>query len=392
VSERRVLVLGSTGSIGVQALDVLAASRASGDPLEVVGLATGSSWEPALLQAAAFDVTHVHVADVLASSQARTAIQRANTSIELAASMVELIERTQPDLVLNAVVGFAGLEATLAALEHGIDVALANKESLVAAGSLCLAVAQRTGARIIPVDSEHSALQQCLGDSRPEEVESLVLTASGGPFRGQSLADLADVTVEQALAHPTWAMGGKITIDSATLMNKGLELIEAMVLFGLPEHEVEVIVHPDSIVHALVRHRDGSLLAHLGWPDMRVPIAWALHHPVRPAVASARRLDLADMPALAFERPDLETFRCLALAREAARSGGGAPCVLNAANEVAVGAFLDGRIRFLDIAAVVEEVLGEVDPGPSPESLDAAAELDGAARSVAERALVAVAR
>jgi 1-deoxy-D-xylulose-5-phosphate reductoisomerase len=382
---RRVVVLGSTGSIGVQALDVLAESRGSDDPLEIVGLSAGTSWQPLLLQASAFDVGMVYLADAGASALAQGALGNvaADGAIRVATSIEELLDNVEPHVVLNAIVGFAGLEASIATLERGIDLALANKESLVAAGGLCFEIAERTGARIIPVDSEHSALQQCLADSPDEEVESLVLTASGGPFRGRTRADLASVTVEQALKHPTWDMGGKISIDSATLMNKGLELIEAMVLFGLPEDAIETIVHPDSIVHALVRHRDGSLLAHLGWPDMRVPIAWALHYPVRPVVASARRLDLAQMPSLSFEEPDLETFRCLALAREAARLGGGAPCVLNAANEVAVGVFLAGRLGFLEIADVVDATLGSVDVGSEPDSFDAAAELDASARTAA---------
>jgi 1-deoxy-D-xylulose-5-phosphate reductoisomerase len=389
---RRIVVLGSTGSIGVQALDVLAEARGADEPLLLVGLAAGSSWDAVLGQASAFGVAHVHLGDLESSARAREAITRANADIQLAAGVGELLDRTEPDLVLNAIVGFAGLEATLAALERGIDVALANKESLVAAGELCLSTAERTGASIIPVDSEHSALQQYLADSAPAEVESLVLTASGGPFRGRTRDELVDVTVAQALDHPTWAMGGKITIDSATLMNKGLELIEAMVLFDVPEHEVEVVVNPTSIVHALVRHRDGSLLAHLGWPDMRVPIAWALHHPVRPAVAQARRLDLTQMPALEFERPDVETFRCLALARLAGRTGNGAPCILNAANEVAVAAFLAQRATFLQVADVVEGALEALDAPGDPDSLEAARELDARARVAAVDALAALAR
>jgi 1-deoxy-D-xylulose-5-phosphate reductoisomerase len=379
---RRVLVLGSTGSIGVQALDVLAAARGSDDPLRLVGLAAGTRWQEALAQASGFDVGAIYLGNPEASARARDAIGGAGGAIHVAGSVVELVERCEPDLVLNAIVGFEGLEATLACLERGIDVALANKESLVAAGELCLEVADRTGAALIPVDSEHSALQQCIADSLPEEIESLVLTASGGPFRGRTRDELEGVTVAQALDHPTWSMGGKITIDSATLMNKGLELIEAMVLFDLPPERIEVVVNPTSIVHALVRHRDGSLLAHLGWPDMRVPIAWALHHPVRPHV-DARPLDLVDMPPLAFERPDLETFRCLALARDAASAGSGAPCVLNAANEVAVAAFLAGELPFLEIADVVEHALATVTDRVEPASLADAAALDAAARAAA---------
>jgi 1-deoxy-D-xylulose-5-phosphate reductoisomerase len=389
---RRVLVLGSTGSIGVQALDVLADARGGDDPLRVVGLAAGTRWQDVLAQASGYDVPAIYLSDADASVHARDAVLGAGGIIHVSGSVTELIERTEPDLVLNAVVAFDGLEATLAALERGIDVALANKESLVAAGNLCLDVADASGAAIVPVDSEHSALQQCLADSRPEEIDTLVLTASGGPFRGRTRDELADVTIEQALAHPTWSMGGKITIDSATLMNKGLELIEAMVLFDLPEDRVEVAVNATSIVHALVRHRDGSLLAHLGWPDMRVPIAWALHYPVRPLVASARRLDLWDMPPLSFEQPDVETFRCLALAREAARVGSGAPCVLNAANEVAVEAFLAGRIGFLQIADIVEAALDTLGAPGEPDSLDAARALDAAARDAAAATLTTLAR
>lgn len=384
---KRVVVLGSTGSIGVQALDVVGDSIGGEEPLRLVGLSAGTRWQDALAQASSFDAHHVFIGDAGASATARDATGGAGGGIHVCGSVGELLDRAEPDLVLNAVVGFAGLEATLETLERGIDVALANKESLVAAGDLCLDVAERTGASIIPVDSEHSAMQQCLADSMPDEVETLVLTASGGPFRGRTRSELSGVTVAQALDHPTWDMGGKITIDSATLMNKGLELIEAMVLFDLPESAVETVVHPHSIVHALVRHRDGSLLAHLGWPDMHVPIAWALHHPRRPHVARARRLDLVDMPALEFEAPDLDTFRCLALARDAARAGGGAPCVLNAANEVAVDAFLAGGLGFLDIAEVVAGTLDGIDAGPAPDSLDVARELDARARAAAASVL-----
>jgi len=389
----RVVILGATGSIGVQALDVLVEARGAEQPLKLVGLGAGTSWQAVLAQATSFEVDHVYFADLDAAAEALTALgplANVEGGIHVAATVDELLERTQPDIVLNAVVGFAGLAASLATLERGIDLALANKESLVAAGDLCLAVAERTGARIIPVDSEHSALQQCMADSPLEEIDSLVLTASGGPFRGRTRSDLAHVTVEEALAHPTWDMGGKISIDSATLMNKGLELIEAMVLFDLPADSVETIVHPHSIVHALVRHRDGSMLAHLGWPDMRVPIAWALHWPTRPTVAAARRLDLAAMPALSFEEPDLDTFRCLALARDAARAGGGAPCVLNAANEIAVEHFLAGRLGFLQIADVVEQVLTDVPAGDAPASYDAAFALDAEARIAALQAASAL--
>jgi 1-deoxy-D-xylulose-5-phosphate reductoisomerase len=269
----------------------------------------------------------------------------------------------------------------VATLGEGIDLALANKESLVVGGELVMALAEATGASIIPVDSEHSALHQLLGAERPGTVERLVLTASGGPFRGCSAADLEEVTVEQALRHPTWAMGGKITIDSATLMNKGLELIEAHHLFGTPYDQIEVIVHPQSIIHSLTGLCDGATLAHLGYPDMRVPISYALHFPERVDVP-VRPLDLAELASLTFEPADLETFSCLRLAREAGLAGGTAPCTLNAANEVAVHAFLSGRLRFLDIAAVIEEVLVRL-PAAPVHSFESLAHADGEARRVA---------
>lgn len=385
---RRVAILGATGSIGEQALDVIAADATSATPVELrcVALSAGTRWERVTSQAHAFNVRHILLADTEAAAAAR-----ASDHVRVHETVGDLLDASEPDVVLNAVVGAAGLAATLAALERGIDVALANKESLVAAGALCMEVAARHGARIIPVDSEHSALQQCLGESRPEAIDSLVLTASGGPFFGRDREQLARVTIEQALDHPTWNMGGKITIDSATLMNKGLEVIEACVLFDMPVERVETVVHRHSIVHALVRHTDGSMLAHLGWPDMRVPIAWALHWPYRPAVAQARRLDLTEMPALEFFSPDLDAFRCLALARTAASTRRGMPCVLNAANEVAVAAFLAGSARFVDIAEIVEAALDTVGAPGEPDSLDAALEVDARARTAARAHMNALA-
>jgi 1-deoxy-D-xylulose-5-phosphate reductoisomerase len=257
-------------------------------------------------------------------------------------------------LVLNSIVGAAGLGSTIVALSEGIDVALANKESLVLGGELVMALAEATGARLLPVDSEHSALFQLIGAEAPGTVERLVLTASGGPFRGRD--DLSDVSVADALAHPTWRMGGRITIDSATLMNKGFEAIEAHHLFAVPYERIEVVVHPQSLVHSLIHLNDGSSLAHLGYPDMRVPISYALHYPER-ADVDVPRLDLAAAGSLTFEEPDLETFACLRLALEAGRAGGTAPTVLNAADEVAVAAFLGERIPFTAIPAVIERVM-----------------------------------
>jgi 1-deoxy-D-xylulose-5-phosphate reductoisomerase len=284
-------------------------------------------------------------------------------------------------MVLNAIVGSAGLVPSVATLTEGIELALANKESLVVGGELVMALSEATGAAIIPVDSEHSALHQLLGAERPGTVDRLILTASGGPFRGVSRAELQGATVEQALAHPTWDMGGKITIDSATLMNKGLELIEAHHLFGVPYGQIQIVVHPQSIIHALIQLCDGATLAHLGYPDMRVPISYALHHPERVDVP-IKPLDLVSVGALTFEEVDVDTFACLRLARESALAGGTAPCTMNAANEVAVHAFLQGRLRFLDIAAVIEETLARLAPAPV-HSFDALADADGQARRVA---------
>jgi 1-deoxy-D-xylulose-5-phosphate reductoisomerase len=278
--------------------------------------------------------------------------------------LVELIVSSGCDLVLNALVGSAGLGPSVAALGEGIDLALANKESLVVGGELVMTLAEATGAQVIPVDSEHSALFQLVNaEQRPGTIDKLVLTASGGPFRGRSAAELDGVTRDEALAHPTWDMGGKITIDSATLMNKGLEVIEAMHLFGVPLERIDVVVHPQSIVHALVQLNDGASLAHMGHPDMRVPISYALHYPERVDVP-VPPLDLAEVGQLTFEPPDEDAFPCLRLAREAARAGGTAPCAMNAANEVAVQAFLDGAIPFTAIADVIERALDAHEPRP----------------------------
>jgi 1-deoxy-D-xylulose-5-phosphate reductoisomerase len=319
---RRLVILGSTGSIGVQALDVV--SRSDADELQVVGLSAGSAWEPLLEQARSHGVTRVALADPDAAARAAEAW----TDGEVLAGpegIVKLVTEAGCDLVLNGIVGSAGLLPTVAALGEGIDLALANKESLVVGGELVTQLSEATGAAIIPVDSEHSALHQLLAAERPGTVDKLILTASGGPFRGRKAPELESVTVEQALAHPTWSMGGKITIDSATLMNKGLELIEAHHLFGTSYADIDVIVHPQSIVHSLIQLCDGATLAHLGYPDMRVPIAYGLHYPERVDVP-VRALDLAELGALTFEPVDADTFACLRLAREAGLAGGTAPC------------------------------------------------------------------
>jgi 1-deoxy-D-xylulose-5-phosphate reductoisomerase len=324
---KRVALLGATGSIGKQAREIVAAHP----ELELVAAASGSQ-----------------------------AIDGVAPLTQVGGDLTELLEESKPDVVLNAVVGFAGLPATLWTLEHGIDLALANKESLVAGGDLAVAAWREGGGRVLPVDSEHSAAFQLLEGKEPASVESLVLTASGGPFRGRSRADLNGVTTAEALEHPTWNMGPKITVDSATLMNKGLELIEAHFLFELPYDRIEVVVHPTSVVHAIVRFRDGASLAHLGYPDMRVPISYALTYPERAATPIAP-LDLASGLILEFSAPDEDAFPCLALARAAGEAGRTAPCVLNAANEIAVASFLDGRLPFLGIPEVVERTLNSID-------------------------------
>jgi 1-deoxy-D-xylulose-5-phosphate reductoisomerase len=355
---RRLLILGSTGSIGTQALDVVA--RSAGE-LEVAGLSAESSWEALVAQARELRVRRVALAGADAAARAAEAWTDGEV-LSGAEGLVRLVVESESDLVLNALVGSAGLGPTVATLGEGIDLALANKESLVVGGELVTQLAEATGATIIPVDSEHSAIHQLLAGERPGTVDRLILTASGGPFRGRSAEELREVTVEQALAHPTWAMGGKITIDSATLMNKGLELIEAHHLFGMPYERIEVVVHPQSIVHSLIQLCDGATLAHLGYPDMRVPISYALHHPERVDVP-VTPLDLPALGSLTFEAPDRETFACLRLAREAGEAGGTAPCVLNAANEVAVHAFLGGRLRFSEIAEVIARTLDAVPAG-----------------------------
>jgi 1-deoxy-D-xylulose-5-phosphate reductoisomerase len=351
---KRIALLGATGSIGRQALEIIDAHP----DLELVAAASGS--QP---------------------------IDGLAPLTQVGGDPTELLERAQPDVVLNAVVGFAGLPATLWALERGIDLALANKESLVAAGDLATAAWRRGGGQLLPVDSEHSAAYQCLEGREPETVHSLVLTASGGPFRGRTRDELTDVTPNDALAHPTWNMGPKITVDSATLANKGLELIEAHFLFGLDYDRIEVVIHPTSTVHALVRFRDGAAFAHLGYPDMRVPISFALTYPER-AETPIPPLDLASGLTLEFEAPDTETFPLLALAREAGERGGTFPCAFNAANEVAVAAFLEGRLAFLAIAETVEETLAAVDGAPARD-LAGLVNADAEARRLAGRTAAA---
>jgi 1-deoxy-D-xylulose-5-phosphate reductoisomerase len=375
---KRLLILGSTGSIGTQALDVV--QRAAG-AFELVGLSADSGWKALIEQARTHGVRRIALADPDSAALAAESWTDGEV-LHGPEGLAQLVAESDADLVLNAVVGSAGLGPTIVALSEGIDVALANKESLVVGGELVTALSEATGAALIPVDSEHSALHQLVAGEAPGTIERLTLTASGGPFRGRTRAELGRVTVEEALNHPTWAMGGKITVDSATLMNKGLEVIEAHHLFGTPYERIGVVVHPQSIVHAMVAMVDGATLAHLGHPDMRVPIAYALHHPDRVDVP-VRTLDLAEVGALTFEPADEQTFGCLRLAREAGIAGGTAPCVLNAANEVAVTAFLDGRLPFLAIAEAVETALERV-PASRVHGFETLYDADAQARRVVE--------
>jgi 1-deoxy-D-xylulose-5-phosphate reductoisomerase len=379
---RRLLILGSTGSIGTQALDIVARS----EDLELVGLSAERSWEALVAQAREHGVSRIALADTLAGARAAEAWTDGDVLVG-AEGLVRLVVESGADLVLNALVGSAGLGPTVATLGEGIDLALANKESLVVGGELVTQLAEATGAQIVPVDSEHTALHHLLQAVPTGAMDRMTITASGGPFRGRTRADLEGVTVDEALAHPTWAMGGKITIDSATLMNKGLELMEAHHLFGVPYDRLDVVVHPQSIVHALVETCDGAQLAHLGLPDMRIAIAYALHHPDLSDLPT-RRLRLEEVGALTFEPVDVDAFPCLRLAREAAAAGGTAPCVLNAANEIAVHAFLDGRLGFLGIAAVVEATLERL-PAAPVRAFESLYEADRGAREVAA-GLVAV--
>jgi 1-deoxy-D-xylulose-5-phosphate reductoisomerase len=387
---RRLLILGSTGSIGTQALDVLDRS----DDLELIGLSAERSWEALIKQARAHDVQRIALVDEDAAARAAEAWTDGDV-LSGPEGLVRLVVESGADLVLNALVGSAGLGPTVATLGEGIDLALANKESLVVGGELVSALAEATGAQITPVDSEHTALHQLLAGQSPGAVERLTITASGGPFRGRTHAELQDVTVKQALNHPTWAMGGKITIDSATLMNKGLEVMEAHHLFGMPYERIDVVVHPQSLVHGLVQLADGAMLAHLGPSDMRIAISYALHGGESVDLLtdrgsgdarSVKPLDLAAVGELTFEPVDVDAFPCLRLAREAALAGGTAPCVLNAANEVAVHAFLEGRLHFNGIPEVIERTLAGLPVAPV-RAFESLYEADREAREVAGEAV-----
>ena len=378
---KRVVILGSTGSIGTQTLDVVGRFR---DRLEVAGLAAGGNAELLLEQVKQFRPAVVSVARAEDAERLRDTV--GDSSIRFLWGPEGLLEVAgEPaDMLIGALVGRVGLEPVLAALARGTDVALASKEVLVTAGRLVLSEARSSGARVLPLDSEHVAIHQCLAGHPREAVKRIVLTASGGPFREAPPEQMRAATREQALAHPNWEMGSKITIDSATLMNKGFEVIEAHWLFGLPPERIDVVIHPESVVHSLVEYTDGSWLAQLGIPDMRIPIAYTLGMPERLPLPDLPTLDLVSAGALRFEAPDPVRFPALRLAREALRAGGTAPALLNAANEVAVQGFLDGEIPFTAIAELAEEVLGRERPAPGLE-LDEIREADRAARARARR-------
>jgi len=379
VSEVRVAIAGSSGSIGTQTLDVV---RAEPDRFRVVALGVSSSVDVLIAQAREFRPELVTVAD---ASQ-RAAVSAALPFATVVDRLEDLVEPA--DVVVNAVVGFAGLPVTLSTLTAGKRLALANKESLIAAGPVVRPLRSRPGAEIVPVDSEHCAVHQCLRSSRrtATEVARIVLTASGGPFRGRSLDELRSVTVEQALAHPTWAMGPKITVDSSTLMNKGLEVIEAHELFDVDYDRIEVVVHPQSIVHSMVEFTDGSTMAQLSLPDMRLPIGYALAHPDRIATPFGR-IDWTRLERLDFAAPDRDTFRCLDLAYRAGRAGGTVPAFLSAANEIAVDAFLAGRLTWVEIPAVIESALDHHVETPGTLSSDDIVAADERGRAAARKVL-----
>ena len=358
---KRIAILGSTGSIGTQTLNVVRRHR---DRFSIEVLCAGGNADLLIKQAIEFNPNAVVIADESKYSAVQEALSPRDIKVFAGEkSMVDLMEMESIDMVVAAIVGFAGLRPTLRAIECGKPVALANKETMVVAGALVTEAAARHRVPILPVDSEHSAIFQCLvGEGA---IDKILLTASGGPFRGMTREQLATVTLEQALKHPNWSMGRKVTIDSASLMNKGLEVIEAKWLFGVDVNDIEVLVHPQSVVHSMVQFRDGSIKAQLGIPTMETPIQYALTFPER-IESHLPRLDFAQYPNLTFERPDRKTFRCLDLAYHAIERGGNMPCIMNAANEIAVQHFIDGKISFLEIADTVEAAMQTAHFIPNP--------------------------
>jgi 1-deoxy-D-xylulose-5-phosphate reductoisomerase len=362
-TKKRIAILGSTGSIGTQALEVIASHA---EAFEVEVLTAQNNAALLIEQAKKYKPNAVVISNETHYTQVKDALRDEDVKVYAGEqALASVVQMESIDLVLTALVGYAGLRPTIKAIEAGKPIALANKETLVVAGELVTRLAREKGVNIYPVDSEHSAIFQCMVGEFHNKIEKVILTASGGPFRGKTRNDLREVTREQALRHPNWSMGAKITIDSASMMNKGLEVIEAKWLFGLKAEQVEVVVHPQSIVHSLVQFEDGSIKAQLGLPDMRLPIQFALTYPDR-FPSAFPRFDFTQFPALTFEKPDTETFRNLALAYEAVQRGGNMPCILNAANEVVVGEFLKNRVGFLEMSDIVEQCLEKMDYIKSP--------------------------
>jgi len=355
--KKRIAILGSTGSIGTQALEVI---RANPDAFVAEVLAAHSNADLLIQQALEFKPNAVVIVNEEKYQFVKSALSSEDIKVFTGSrSLEQIVEMDSIDLVLAAIVGYAGLASTLNAIQHKKNIALANKETLVVAGDLVSKLALEKGVSMYPVDSEHSAIFQCLTGELDNDVEKIYLTASGGPFRGKKKSELEHITPQQALKHPNWSMGAKITIDSATLMNKGLEVIEAKWLFDLQPDQIDVIVHPQSIIHSLVQFSDGSIKAQLGLPDMKLPIQYAFSYPYR-LQNTYERFNFSKYPTFSFEKPDTQTFKCLALAYHALEHGGNMPCILNAANEVAVEHFLAGKIKFLHIADLIERTLNKV--------------------------------
>lgn len=361
--QKKIAILGSTGSIGVQALEVIAQHP---EKLQAEVLTAGNNATLLIEQALRFNPNAVVIANENLYGEVKNAL--ASTSIKVYAgenALSSVLQMDAIDIVLTALVGYSGLKPTISAIEAGKEIALANKETLVVAGELITRLARQKGVNIYPVDSEHSAIFQCIAGEFHNKIEKIILTASGGPFRGKKREELVAVTKAQALRHPNWTMGAKVTIDSATLMNKGLEVIEAKWLFGLTPDQIDVVVHPQSIIHSMVQFQDGSIKAQMGLPDMHLPIQFALSYPER-FVSDFPRFSFINYPSLTFEKPDTETFRNLALAFEALKQAGNMPCVLNAANEIAVEAFLKDKIGFLEMPGIVERCLEKITYIPNP--------------------------
>ena len=378
---KRIAILGSTGSIGTQALEVIAAHP---DQFSVEVLTANGNVDLLIEQAKKFKPNAVVICDTTKLATLKSALESDDIKVfGGTASISQLMSMDTIDLVLTAMVGFAGLEPTLAAIENKKNIALANKETLVVAGDIVTKLALENKVSIYPVDSEHSAIFQCLAGEMHNPIEKIILTASGGPFRGKKKSELASITKAQALKHPNWTMGAKITIDSATLMNKGLEMIEAKWLFDLQPSEIEVIVHPQSIIHSIVQFQDGSMKAQMGLPDMKLPIQYAMGYPNR-LVSDFPRFDFTKFPQLSFESADEETFRCLGLARWAMEKGGNLPCIMNAANEIAVAAFLRDELGFLQIAEVIEATMNQVSFEYQPD-IKAYQDSDEAARLISSQ-------